>query len=295
MTIEKIDLHYHHQLSALMDGDLDPDQARFLLRRLQHDSELTGCWERWQLCGDVLRGQAQAPAPAGFAERIAQAVSAASSPVASTSSGLRRRIAKWGGGALAASIAAVALFMVRQQVPQDTPAPQSTAVASQVPAGAMPTGSAPVIAAPSTPQALDTLDAAAAIAAAGVAAGSAPLRPAGTSNATRGSATRSRQAARATANARTPERAVATASLPVIHAIAAVPADARRADPFADVRIDAQAARPWPRAVLPPYSPASGGFNADFSTDRSANSFYPFDPRLPATPPVALPESARDE
>ncbi|HSX65013.1 MAG TPA: RseA family anti-sigma factor, partial [Pseudoxanthomonas sp.] len=58
MTAEfdKLDNHYHLQLSALMDGALAPDQARFLLRRLQHDEELTGCWERWQLLGDVLRG-----------------------------------------------------------------------------------------------------------------------------------------------------------------------------------------------------------------------------------------------
>ena len=31
MTTDKIDNHYFQQLSALMDGDLAPDQARFLL------------------------------------------------------------------------------------------------------------------------------------------------------------------------------------------------------------------------------------------------------------------------
>lgn len=293
MTIEKIDLHYHQQLSALMDGDLDPDQARFLLRRLQHDSELTGCWERWQLCGDVLRGQAQAPAPEGFAERIAFSIAAVAQPVASASSGLRGRLAKWGGGALAASIAAVALFMVRQQVPQDVPAPQSSAVASQMPLEALPAGPALADATPAAPQTLNAIDAATAVAAAGAA--SAPLRPAGTSSPTRGSATRTQQASRATALVRAPERATAAVSLPIMHAIATAPANAGRSDPFADVRIESPVARPWPRAVLPQYSPAGGGFNAGFSTDRSAISFYPFDPRLPATPPVALPESARNE
>ena len=62
-TIDKLDIHHRQQLSALMDGELLADEARFLLRRLQHDRDLAGCWERWQLCGDVLRGRAQAPAP----------------------------------------------------------------------------------------------------------------------------------------------------------------------------------------------------------------------------------------
>ncbi|HWU69970.1 MAG TPA: RseA family anti-sigma factor, partial [Pseudoxanthomonas sp.] len=54
MSTDKFELHYRLQLSALIDGDLSPDEARFLLRRLQHDGELNACWERWQLCGDVL-------------------------------------------------------------------------------------------------------------------------------------------------------------------------------------------------------------------------------------------------
>ena len=54
---DKLDLHQRQQLSALVDGELAPDQARFLLRRLQHDAELSERFERWQLCGDVLRGQ----------------------------------------------------------------------------------------------------------------------------------------------------------------------------------------------------------------------------------------------
>ena len=35
--IDKLDIHHRQQLSALMDGDLPADEARFLLRRLQHD------------------------------------------------------------------------------------------------------------------------------------------------------------------------------------------------------------------------------------------------------------------
>ncbi|HEY9254277.1 MAG TPA: RseA family anti-sigma factor, partial [Stenotrophomonas sp.] len=67
---DKFEVHYRQQLSALIDGELPADEARFLLRRLQHDEELSGCHERWQLCGDVLRGMASAPAPADFAARV---------------------------------------------------------------------------------------------------------------------------------------------------------------------------------------------------------------------------------
>src|SRR5690606_10152354 len=107
----------------LMDGDLAADEARFLLRRLQHDQDLAGCWERWQLCGDVLRGQGRAPAPAGFAARVAQAIAAdaATKDAAPLAQPPRPRhlLARWGGGALAASVALVALFMARQQSPQE--------------------------------------------------------------------------------------------------------------------------------------------------------------------------------
>jgi negative regulator of sigma E activity len=283
MTTDKIDNHYFQQLSALMDGDLPPDQARFLLRRMEHDTELTGCWERWQLCGDALRGQAQAPAPAGFADRISTAIAAEPSPSAANtvSPRVRSNLAKWGGGALAASVAAIALFMVRQQVPDEAPSQAAPAVANQSPA------------APSTTSPEPALQTAATVTAASVAVASVPRRQ----NDARRSATRNQQAARNAAAARNaqPDRAVASAALPVINTLARAPAgtgaNASAAhDPFSNLQINAPAARPWPRAVLPQYSSGSGAFNADYSTDRAAQTFYPFEPRLPVNPPVALPE-----
>jgi len=285
MTTEKIDQHYHLQLSALMDGDLAPDQARFLLRRLQHDAELTACWERWQLCGDALRGQAQAPAPAGFAERIAAAVALEPAPAPVRSEG-KRRLARWGGGALAASVAAVALFMGRQSLPEQP----------LVPAGALATQSPPPVApAPvPLPEPNPAVEAIAAAAAAAGAVASVPLRPAA-SRAGAGSATRTRQAARASAATRAPERALASGGgVPVIHAIASAP-ETRASNPFGDVRVDAPAARPWPRAVLPQYAPASGynaGFVSGNETGPAPSAYYPFEPRLPEVPPVRLPQTS---
>ena len=45
-TDAKLSLQRRQQLSALVDGDLAPDQAKFLLRRLGHDAELAGRWDR---------------------------------------------------------------------------------------------------------------------------------------------------------------------------------------------------------------------------------------------------------
>lgn len=81
-TPDKIDIHNRQQLSALVDGALSPDEARFMLRRLEHDEALAGCHERWQLLGDVLRGQACAPAPVDFAARVRGAVAAEPAPLA---------------------------------------------------------------------------------------------------------------------------------------------------------------------------------------------------------------------
>ncbi len=280
MTTDKLDTHYFQQLSALMDGDLAPEQARFLLRRLQHDTDLTACWERWQLCGDVLRGQAQAPAPAGFAERIATAIAAEPMQSAANAASGRPRgsMSKWGGGALAASVALVAFFMVRQQAPEQAPTVSAPTVASQSPANETPAAS---------PDA--ALQTAATATAASVAVASAPRRQ---NEIPRRSATRTQQTARRAAAARAPERAVATAAAPVTNPVAVAPAASSQRDPFSGVQIDAPVARPWPRAVLPQYSSGSGGLNADYTSDRAAQSFYPFEPRTPQSPPIALPETS---
>ena len=281
MSTDKIDNHYQQQLSAWMDGDLPSDEARFLLRRLQHDDELASRLGRWQLCGDVLRGQAQAPAPAGFAERVAAAVNAEPSLLAASATAPRARsnLRVWGGGALAASFAAIALFMVRQQVPDETPVPSTASVAGH--SSAVATGNAGSSLPGSSPRVLTEGNASVA---------SAPRRQADSNQ--RRSDTRTQQAAsRSVASARLPERVVATAAsaaVPVVHAIASAPsATSSQRDPFSNVQIGSPSARPWPRAVSPQYPSSSGGFNAGFSSDRAAQTFYPFEPRMAERLPVS--------
>lgn len=121
-------------LSALMDGELQGDPARFLLRRLEHEPELARAWSRWHLIRSCLNaGHAAASADPvrlarvgandeeAFAARVLQAVQAR--PQA------RRRWARYlGGGAIAASVAAAALIL---SVPQTTSTETTVAAAPE--------------------------------------------------------------------------------------------------------------------------------------------------------------------
>jgi negative regulator of sigma E activity len=248
---ERILDHNRLQLSALMDGAVSPDEARFLLRRLQHDEELAGCWTRWQLCGDVLRGHASALVPAGFSQRVANAIAAETRQPTHAGPTIASRWARWGGGAaLAASVAVIALFVSRQLPDSQTPTtPASAQIATTAPTT---TPTKPIPASPSAP------DTAAQLAAA-VAVADVPRR------AVRRSRGQSQRAA-----VRTPARA----SQAQVAIAGSAPA---QANPFAPSTVIST--RPWPRALLP-NAPASGAFTVEYGSS-STPSFYPFAPRTP--------------
>ncbi|MBO9878586.1 sigma-E factor negative regulatory protein [Xanthomonas sp. D-99] len=268
-TTDKFELHYRQQLSALVDGELSADESRFLLRRLAHDEELAGCHERWQLCGDVLRGAASAPAPLDFAARVRGAIAEEPAPQAQPAArpGARWR---WGGGAaIAASVAAIAMFLARERLP-DTAAPGAEtpvyATAAQLPPASQ-TPQAPV--APKAPAAPapGTPDEVAALAAAVPAAALASTR--------RGAATRNQQVARSAAarQQQAPTRMVAAAvpaPTETSSAVAATPSN-----PFTHPDTTLQA-RPWPRAALS--GAGESPLNASFRQSRPGTAFYPFEP-----------------
>ena len=256
---DKFEVHYRQQLSALIDGELPADEARFLLRRLQHDDELSGCHERWQLCGDVLRGMATAPAPTDFAARVHLAVAAEPAPQAQPAPG-RARVWGWGGGAIAASVAALALFVTRERLPEQ-PAAAPTAVfatTAQVPASPTPN---PTPADPDGDNAIGRMAAAAPAAALAAARRDASRNVA--------SATRAQQAARASAARRDPPAQVQVASA-AVPARAVAPAVAP-ANPF---HPDPVQARPWPRSAL---AGTDSSLNASFG-ESPTTTFYPFEP-----------------
>ncbi|HAI45226.1 MAG TPA: anti-sigma factor [Stenotrophomonas sp.] len=277
---DKLDTHNLQQLSALVDGELSADEARFMLRRLEHDEALAGCHERWQLLGDVLRGQACAPAPLDFAARVSQAVAAEPRPQPAAAGAERRSERRggwrrWGGGAaLAASVAAVAMFMTREQLPAPVPqgAPTTAIIASQVQAPAP----APAATAPAAP-----VQAAVAVAAVPAAAVAAASRRQDVATVRRASATRTQQAARSVAERTAePQRALAS-QVPLAPSLATAPSNGRQL-PFGDVA--SLQAKPWPRSTL---APATGGaLNASFSAQEPQAAFYPFEPRLQEVEPT---------
>lgn len=300
---DKLFVYHRQQLSAMLDGELSPDQGKFMLRRLQHDAELAACWERWQVCGDVLRGQRNALLPADFAQRVALAVAGdATAPgTAHEARNTRPRFARWGGGAaIAASVALLAVFASRQlSVPGELPGPQATPMVA-----AMPVPSAPAV------EDAPVLDA---VADAGV-PGELPLQAVATATAAAaavGSGARRPAVQRQRSAADT--RVAGIRPTPAILAPAAndsaVAASAASmvVDPFP--MPEAVGARPWPRALLP----SAGTFNvADGRLAPREPAFKPFLPRdrslswptpapadpaqgglhrpaveLPATPPAA--------
>ena len=272
---DKILDHTRQQLSALIDGELSPDEAAFLMRRLQHDDELAGCWERWQLAGAVMRGQAGLRVPDGFSARVRAAVAREAAPAAP---GSRRRWLHWGGGAIAASVALVALFLSRPAGPPPVE-PTSTPVLAQTNTGAVPAPARQTpVPAPSAP------DSAAQVAAA-VAVADVPRRIA---HARRGGGQSQRAVARAHERAagETPVVAIAAAGDVVPATVPANPAN-----PFS-TRHPLPATRPWPRALVPGM-PASGAFTVDYGgTATPSPGFYPFEPaRLQPQPTEPLPEA----
>lgn len=107
------------QLSALMDGELPQDELRFLLRRIETDAGLAQRWSRYQLVRGVMRREAGVPLRADFADVLSRQLAAEAAPARRRGSALLRWV---GGGAIAASVAVMALVLTR-------PALQSPATA----------------------------------------------------------------------------------------------------------------------------------------------------------------------
>lgn len=252
---ERILDHTRMQLSALVDGELAPDEAAFLMRRLRHDDDLAGCWERWQLAGELLRGRGGARLPDGFGSRVMAAV-AAEPPVAAAVRRTRRWLG-WGGGAIAASVALVALLMTRQAGQPQSPAPPAHApvlASSAAPATRVPARKP--VPAPAVP------DTAAQLAGAAVAVAEVPRRIAG---ARRGNAQAQRAATRVRDRGQAPRVEVASAAAAV-------------ANPFSPEHA-LPATRPWPRSLVPGL-PATGAFTVDYGgLAPQSPSLHPFAPR----------------
>lgn len=268
--IDLTQLSSREQLSALMDGALPEDQTRFLLRRLQHDDELAGSWERWRIASDVMRGMAPARRlPGDFASRVSLALhggEVAAEPAAATSrpAWLRRGA---GMGALAAALAVVAL-MGRPALEDDASPAAPAQVAATTPAAPLhgqPAPSQPAPQLPTAPAGGSDMLAAASMAA----AATASVKP----------ARRSRPAAAVAATVTAVEASAQIAA--VTPATPDVAAPEFRGLPEAEI-----VTRPWPRSILPQYA-GSGGLAVGFG-DHPRRADNPFAPPVFGAPPKLL-------
>ncbi len=104
----------HEQLSALVDGELPPEETGLLLRRIEREPELAARLTRYRLMGEVLRGDTARPS-VSFASRISAAVAA--EPLPTPSVAPRRRMAFAAvrpvlGFGLAAAVGALAVLVL---------------------------------------------------------------------------------------------------------------------------------------------------------------------------------------
>lgn len=123
-------LTQREHLSAGIDGELDRDQQRFLLRRFEHDAALQGVWLRYQLIGDGLRRDFPVLASAGFSERVMEAINehAVDSHVVPVRQSRGGRWLKFSAGtAIAASVAVAALVVTRPVDNASAPLPRAAA------------------------------------------------------------------------------------------------------------------------------------------------------------------------
>jgi sigma-E factor negative regulatory protein RseA len=153
------------QLSALFDNELPPAQSELVIRRALKDEGLRASWGRYALIGACLRNEpihSDVRLP-DVAERVRSLLAAEvehpqqSAPVFATQRDARRGWSGFGrgamGGAIAAGVAVVALYVGRSMGPQlAVPAVQmaqsvapAAGVAEQLPVAATTQADAPVL------------------------------------------------------------------------------------------------------------------------------------------------------
>jgi sigma-E factor negative regulatory protein RseA len=102
-------------LSCLMDGELDTEGQRFLLRRLSDDATMTLTWRRYHLVRACLHQEMSSPAC--IADRVAAALREEQVPRVS---GMNRWFRPVAGGAIAASAALFAIVAINSSLMQRT-------------------------------------------------------------------------------------------------------------------------------------------------------------------------------
>ncbi len=119
----------NEQVSACVDGENETGETALLLRRLSQDDGLRSRWARYHLISDALKKSLPEQLSLELAERIHQAVALETTPHPRFNAA--RLLKPVAGFAIAASMAAIAVFAVRS-LPTATLPAQPEQVASVV-------------------------------------------------------------------------------------------------------------------------------------------------------------------
>ena len=142
------------KISALVDNELSHLEHYRLIRTLESEHELRGVWERYHLIHTVIRNELDVMVGPGLADRIAQEIrqetpASAYSTYFTFKLPVYTRVAT--GMAIAASVAAIAIFTLQPLSPSNVP-PSQIALQNPVSAMAMPAaGRSAQVAPPGTP------------------------------------------------------------------------------------------------------------------------------------------------
>lgn len=158
------------QLSALFDNQLPPEQAELVIRRALKDPALRATWGRYAMIGACVRNEpVRRLRQPDVAERVRQQLAAEAEHPAQSApvfAGQQGASGRWSlgrgalGGAIAAGVAVVSLFVVRSIDPQtvgpavqvaQTTIPAAVAGESQSLPVVQPTISTPLVAANDSP------------------------------------------------------------------------------------------------------------------------------------------------
>jgi sigma-E factor negative regulatory protein RseA len=135
------------QLSAVLDGELAEAELDLLLKRLERDADLGETLSRYALCSQAMKGEGPPAASTAFAANVMAALQnepplARRAPRWRVSPAVAQRLRPVAGAAVAASVAALAVFSIQEtgMEPGSTeqPAPQFMASAEPDPSYTVP-------------------------------------------------------------------------------------------------------------------------------------------------------------
>lgn len=111
------------QMSALLDGELHPDEVGLLVRRLERDAALRKAFGNYVLAGESLRAPGAIMASRGFAARVSAAIRDDGLPAAAPRAAQGREPPRWrrplaATAMMAASAALAAVLLMRPAAEQ---------------------------------------------------------------------------------------------------------------------------------------------------------------------------------